>query len=227
MKKIINLERFIKNRQLREWIEALIVAGIVALIFRTWIYSPFKVPTGSMIPTIQIGDYLFANMHAYGLRVPFTDYKLFESKVERGDIIIFPSPEEGSDLDYIKRAIAIGGDEVEFKGEDVYINGQLEPSVKPFFNPSEPPIYKDTLLLKTPNCRKYYSILPKGNSFTVPQGKIWAMGDNRRNSSDSRCWGLLDESTVFGKGILVFWNHDPNQNIFSGYQLNRIGTFLE
>lgn len=207
MKKIINLERIIKNKTIREWVEALIFALIVALIFRTWLYAPYRVPTGSMVHTIEIGDHLFVNKHAYGFVVPFTDIKLFPSRVERNDIVVFPYPEDPS-IDFIKRIVAVGGDTVEVIGETVYINGNVE---KADF------VYYDKSLMT----------LPEHIKVTVPEGKLWAMGDNRRNSKDSRSWGFVDEKTAEGKGVIIYWSHNPEHSIFSGYRFDRIGKFLE
>jgi len=207
MRKIINLERFIRNKTIREWVEALIFALLVAMVFRTWLYAPYRVPTGSMIHTIEIGDHLFVNKHAYGFVVPFTDIRLFRSKVQRKDIVVFPYPEDPS-IDFIKRIVAVGGDTIEIMGESVYVNGELEKADYVF--------YDETLMT-----------LPEHIKVKVPEGKLWAMGDNRRNSKDSRSWGFVDESTVEGKGVIIYWSHDPQQNLFSGYRFNRIGRFLE
>ena len=206
MKKIINLERFIKNRVIREWIEALIFALAVALIFRTWLYAPYRVPTGSMIHTIEIGDHLFVSKHAYGFVVPFSDTKLFRSKVERGDVVVFPYPENPS-IDFIKRVIAIGGDEVEIVGETVYINTVSE---------NGDYLYHDDSKLSS----------PENIRLTVPEGKLWVMGDNRRNSRDSRYWGFVDENTVEGKGIIIYWSHHPESSLLEGYRFDRIGNIL-
>ncbi|MDH5559257.1 MAG: signal peptidase I [Deltaproteobacteria bacterium] len=207
MRKIINLERFIKNKTIREWLEALIFAGIVALIFRTWLYAPYRVPTGSMIHTIEIGDHIFVNKHSYGFIVPFTDYKLFPKEVHRKDIVVFPYPEDPS-IDFIKRVIAIGGDEVEIIGEKVYINGNQE---------IEPYLYYD----------KRFAPVPGNRKFKVPDGNLWVMGDNRRNSKDSRYWGFVEEKMVQGKGMIIYWSHDPSSSIFGGYKLERIAKSLD
>ncbi|MCP4750905.1 MAG: signal peptidase I [Proteobacteria bacterium] len=207
MKKIINLERYIKNKVVREWVEALIFALIVALVFRTWLYAPYRVPTGSMIHTIEIGDHLFVNKHAFGFVVPFTDIKFFPSEVQRGDIVVFPYPEDPS-FDFIKRVIAVGGDEVEIIGETVYVNGDVEKGDH---------IYYDDSIM----------VLPEHIKRIVPEGKLWVMGDNRRNSKDSRYWGFVDEKTVEGKGVIIYWSHNPERSIFGGYRFDRIGQQLK
>ncbi len=211
--KIINLERFIKNDTIREWVEALIIALVIALIFRTWAYSPYRVPTGSMIPTIEIGDYLFADMHAYGFVIPFTDIKLLPEKVERGDIIIFPNPRDPS-IPYIKRAVAVEGDEVEIIGETIYINGEAEDQKIPYYNPLHRPV-------------PYSFDFAVNQKFTVPEGKVWPLGDNRRNSLDGRYWGFIDIKNVRAKGLFIHWSHDPEQSLLSGYRFDRVGKWLE
>jgi len=212
--KIINLERIIKNKTIREWVEALIFAIIVAGIFRTWLYAPYRVPTGSMIHTIEIGDYLFADMHAYGFVIPFTDKKIFKSKVERNDIIVFPSP-KGDSKDYIKRALAVEGDEIEIIGETIYINGKPEDKSRVFLDSTRAPV--------TYNSADKFMVPRK---FTVPKGKVWPVGDNRRNSSDGRYWGFIDVNKVRAKGLIISWSHDPTVSLFSGYRFERIGKLL-
>jgi signal peptidase I len=206
MKTIFGLERIIKNRTAREWIEALIIALIVALIFRTWLFAPYRVPTGSMIHTIEIGDHLFVNKHRYGFVIPFTDHKFLNKPVQRNDIIVFPYPEDPT-IDFIKRVIAVAGDEIEIIGETVRINGQIEDGAYRYYDEN----------LMSP---------PERIKTRVPEGKLWVMGDNRRNSKDSRAWGFVEERTVAGKAVIVYWSHNPNRNWLTGYRFDRIGTLL-
>lgn len=211
--KLLRLDRIIKNKSILEWIDALIFAIIIAGIFRTWFYSPYNVPTGSMIHTIEVGDYLFADMHAYGFVVPFTDIKLFSKEVKRGDIIIFPSPLDPS-IHYIKRAVAVGGDEIELIDENVYINGKLE---------DNPHLNYDERLPRVVYSPEF--VVPR--KFTVPEGKVWPLGDNRRNSLDGRYWGFIDVKDIRARGLIIGWSHDPNKSLLSGYRFNRIGTLLK
>jgi signal peptidase I len=213
LSRLLRLDRVIKNDSLREWVEALIFALIVAGIFRTWLYSPYNVPTGSMIPTIEIGDYLFGDMHAYGFVVPLTGVKLFRKEVKRGDIIIFPSPIDPK-TDYIKRAVAVGGDEVALIGENIYINGRPEEGAYQRYDENLPPVVWGPEFA-----------VPR--RFTVPPGKVWPLGDNRRNSLDGRYWGFIDEKDVRARGLIIGWSRDPSQNLLSGYRFERIGRWLE
>ncbi|MDP7464185.1 MAG: signal peptidase I, partial [SAR324 cluster bacterium] len=123
------LDRMIPNRTVREWVEALLFALIVAGIVRTYVIAPFKIPSGSMIPTIQIGDHIFASMYSYGAWLPFTDDKLLAQPVKRGDIVIFPYPRDPS-IDYIKRTVGLPGETLEIREDQVFING--EPLDEPY-----------------------------------------------------------------------------------------------
>jgi signal peptidase I len=205
-KEVPNKKNIMKNKQFQELAKTLIFVLVFVLTVRTWVYASYFVPTGSMIHSIEIGDRLFVSKSSYGLKVPFTDSKLFTQKVNRGDIVVFPSPEPPHP-DFIKRIVAIGGDYVKIRGERVWVNGILEDQAHLFFD--------DRLLP-----------IPYRMDLIVPQGKLWAMGDNRRNSHDSRYWGFVDESTVKGKGIIIYWSHDSGKHLFTGYRLHRIGNML-
>jgi signal peptidase I len=195
------------NKVIRDWVIALCFAIIAALIFRTWFYTPYSIPTSSMAQTIEIGDHVFVNKHSYGYSIPFTDQKIFKDQVKRGDVIVFPYPIEPR-IDYVKRVIGIPGDEIQILGETVYINGQEEDSSYLYFDP---------VLLA----------LPENIKITLPEGKLWVMGDNRRNSKDSRFWGFVDEKTVIGKAAMIFWSHDQEESIFRGYKFDRIGSMVK
>ena len=123
-KGFMRLDLLIPNRTIREWTEALIFAIVVATFVRTYFFAPFQIPSGSMLPTIQIGDHIFASMYTYGSPIPFTDIKLFKKPVKRGDIVIFPYPQDPS-IDYIKRAVGLPGETLEIRKDQVFINGEL------------------------------------------------------------------------------------------------------
>ena len=211
---LLRLERMIPNRGIREWVDALVFALVIALMVRTFVLAPFKIPSGSMIPTIKIGDHIFATMFSYGLPVPFTDTKLFPQEIERGDIVIFPFPGDPS-VDYIKRVVARGGESIAVKGTTVYIDGV--PQEEPF-------AYHDENVLNS--FRASRQNLPEYGPLQVPEGMLFVMGDNRFNSSDSRVWGFVRETTVKGKALIIYWSHDPREGLTGGYRLNRIASLL-
>ena len=218
-KGFFRLDFLIPNKTIREWVEALIFAIVVATFVRTYFFAPFQIPSGSMLPTIQIGDHIFASMYSYGSPVPFTDIKLFKKPVRRGDIIIFPYPRDPS-IDYIKRAIGLPGEKLEIKNDQVFINGEILDEPYAYFEPNEK-------LSRQSKGLSSVSPVSKLGLVLIPEGKLFVMGDNRYNSADSRFWGFVDSNTVSGKGQMIYWSHDPRSNLFSGYQLNRIFDFLE
>ena len=218
-KGFLRLDFLITNKTIREWVEALIFAIVVATIVRTYLFAPFQIPSGSMLPTIQIGDHIFASMYSYGSPVPFTDIKLFKKPIQRGDIIIFPYPRDPS-IDYIKRAIGLPGETIEIQNDNVFINGELLNEPYAYFEP------KERLSRQSNNIASAYPVSKFGPVF-IPEGKLFTMGDNRYNSADSRYWGFVDSNTVSGKGQMIYWSHDPGANLFSGYKMDRIFDFLK
>ena len=217
-KGFMRLDLLIPNRTIREWTEALRFAVVVATIVRTYFFAPFQIPSGSMLPTIQIGDHIFASMYTYGSPIPFTDIKLFKKPVKRGDIVIFPYPQDPS-IDYIKRAVGLPGETLEIRNDQVFINGERLEEPYAYFESNERKARQEQGLSSAPTSRF--------GPVKIPQGKLFAMGDNRYNSADSRFWGFVDINTITGKGQIIYWSHDPNKSIFSGYKLGRVFDFLE
>ena len=217
-KGFMRLDLLIPNRTIREWTEALIFAVVVATIVRTYFFAPFQIPSGSMLPTIQIGDHIFASMYTYGSPIPFTDIKLFKKPVKRGDIVIFPYPQDPS-IDYIKRAVGLPGETLEIRNDRVFINGEPLDEPYAYFEPNERKSRQAQGLTAAPSSRY--------GPVKIPQGKLFAMGDNRYNSADSRFWGFVNIDTITGKGQIIYWSHDPDESIFSGYRFERIFDFLE
>ncbi len=209
---LLRLERIIPYRGAREWAEALIFAVVIALGVRTFLIAPFKIPSGSMIPTIMVGDHIFATMFSYGIPVPFTDTKLAPRKIERGDIVIFPYP-RNPEIDYIKRVVATGGEEVVIDNDQVFIDG------KPL---KESYAYHDPQFRSDGDSHK-----SNFGPVKVPEGRLFVMGDNRYNSQDSRYWGFVDEKTVKGRGWIIYFSHDPEGGWFAGYRLGRIASMLD
>ena len=176
--------------EIREWTESIIIALILALLIRTFIVQAFKIPSGSMIPTFEVGDRIFANKFVYGARIPFTDIRFPAVKdPQRGDIIIFLSPETPK-KDFVKRLIALEGEKVEIKNGNIYINGKR----------LEAPL--------SIRSNYYYNrgdYGKEGEAVTVPEGNYYVLGDNSANSRDSRYWGFVPKRNLIGKAILVYW----------------------
>lgn len=176
--------------EIREWTESIIIALILALLIRTFIVQAFKIPSGSMIPTFEVGDRLFVSKFAYGARIPFTDIRLPAVRnPERGDIIVFVSP-EAPKKDFIKRLIALEGEKVEIKNGAIYING------KEISGPA------------SVTSNYYYNrgdYGKEGEAMEVPKGCYFALGDNSANSRDSRYWGFIPKKNMIGKAVFLYW----------------------
>ena len=196
----------------REYAEALLVAGLLALGIRTFIVQAFKIPSGSMLPTLQIGDHILVNKFLYGARleVPFTDVSFGQLPSIRqprpGDVVVFIYPRE-RDKDFIKRVIAVAGQTIEVRQKQVYIDGQ------PWDDPHAHFVYGDPARnpVADPHARPCGQLRqgePGDNCapFTVPPGHIFVMGDNRDQSFDSRYWGPVPTRDVKGLAMVIYWS---------------------
>jgi len=202
-------KRYQQWRQRHPNLDSLIIAGLIALGIRSSVVQAFWVPSGSMLPTIQIGDHLFVNKLAYGVRLdpPFmkgTELVHF-SDPKRGDVAVFVSPVDGK-TDLIKRIIGVAGDTVEIRTKKLYVNGELRED--PFA------YYQD------PDHNSYH---PRDNfgPTTVPAGKFFVLGDNRDQSHDSRFWGFANVEDLKGKATFVYWSRDGGWP-----RLDRFGHFI-
>lgn len=191
-----------KKTVFREYFEAIFIAILLALFIRTFVVQAFKIPSGSMLPTLLIGDHLLVNKFIYGIRVPFTGKVLIPVKdPHQGDVVVFRFPKDRS-IDYIKRVIGTPGDMVEIKNKKVYING--EPINDPHAN-----ISPATVLSGDASPRDNFGPV------LVPAGRIFVMGDNRDNSYDSRFWGFVDQRDILGKAFILYWSWDIDKPLFS------------
>jgi signal peptidase I len=182
----------------REYVEALGMALLLALFIRTFIVQAFKIPSGSMIPTLQIGDHILVNKLAYGIRIPLKgEYLVTFGTAERQEVVVFVYPEDRS-KDFIKRVIGIAGDIVEIRSKKVYING------KPII---------DSYAHFEDGSSKLWPIDNRDNygPRQVPEGHIFVMGDNRDRSFDSRFWGFVDLKEVKGKAVIIYWSWDGSE----------------
>ncbi len=184
--------------QTREWIESIVIALILALFIRTFVVQAFKIPSGSMEPTLLIGDHLLVSKFIYGTKIPFTDIKVLPLKEpERGDVIVFIYPVDPS-KDFIKRVIGLSGDKVEVINKKVYVNDKPIEDIHAH--------HADNL------------IIPKGSEsrdnfgpVTVPKDSLFVMGDNRDRSYDSRFWGFVNKSEIKGKAFIIYWSWNSDR----------------
>ena len=186
----------------REYFEAIIVAILLALFIRTFVVQAFKIPSGSMLPTLLIGDHLLVNKFAYGVRLPCIGKVIIPvGQPMRGDVVVFRYPKDKS-IDYIKRVVGQAGDTVEIRTKKVYVNGE------PYGDPHAH-ISSGTVLPAAASPRDNFGPV------LVPEGRVFVMGDNRDNSYDSRFWGFVDEKDILGKAFMLYWSWDIEKPLFS------------
>lgn len=186
-----------KHSRFRENAEAIFIAVIIALFIRTFVVQAFKIPSGSMKPTLQIGDHILVNKFIYGVKIPYLNALLLPvKKPQRGDIVVFKYPLDPK-KDFIKRVIGLPGDVVEIREKTIYINGQrLNHDVG---------VFSDQHTIAA-------NIRPRDNlgPISVPAAALFVMGDNRDESFDSRFWGFVPLRDVNGKAFIIYWSWDSD-----------------
>lgn len=187
----------------REYVEAIAIAVLLALVIRTFVVQAFTIPSGSMVPTLLVGDYILVNKFLYGAEIPFTDLRLPALREPgRGDIVVFKYPEDER-RDFIKRVIGLPGEEIFIKDRTVYVNGR--PLLEPYT------VY---------NSSGSHAGLEYG-PIVVPPNAYFMMGDNRDNSQDSRYWGFLRRDKIRGKAFLIYWSWDGDSHWLRWWRLGR------
>jgi signal peptidase I len=223
-----------------DWTAGLFPVILAVFLLRSFFFEPFKIPSGSMIPTLLVGDLILVNKFQYGIRLPVIGTKLIANKdPQRGDVMVFRYPVDPR-IDYIKRVVGVPGDEVSYTNQSLSVNGQVVPvqSLGDFYDedslryapqfseqlgtvshnilvePKRASIYRpmDSFVNFRDNCR----YTAEGVTCKVPAGHYFMMGDNRDNSQDSRYWGFVPDENIVGRAFMVWMN-------FSN--LRRIGTF--
>ena len=192
-------------RSFIDFIKIIVAALFIAILIRSFIIQPYIIPSGSMLNTLQEGDRLFVTKFSYGIHLPFIEKEIFSTgQPEIGDIIVFPYPADKS-IDYIKRVVGLPGDVVEMRSKQFFRNGK--PVGEPYV------IHSDL------GSMYHRDNMPP---LTVPEGKVFALGDNRDHSQDSRFWGFVDKNSIHGKALIIYWS---SLN-FTDIKWDRIGTLL-
>jgi signal peptidase I len=177
-----------KKSTIREYFESIVITAIIALFATTFVVQAFKIPTGSMESNLLIGDHLLVNKFVYGLQSGPIARILPFKELKRGDVIVFKYP-QSPEVAYVKRLIGLPGEKIEMVGRTVYINGQ--------------PLKEDYTQYIDAG-----SIYERYGPFQVPEGKYFAMGDNRDNSQDSRFWGYVPRDHIIGKALAIYWSFE-------------------
>ena len=196
----------------REYAEAIFIAVLLALVIRTLIIQAFTIPSGSMMDTLLVGDYILVNKFLYGPELPLTDYRLPGLRPpHRGDIIVFKYPQDEK-RDFIKRIIGTPGDTVQVRGDLVFVNGKA--LVEPYVRKVDAPLVDRT---HSSYCGYAYGC----EATVVPADSYFVMGDNRNNSQDSRYWGFVRREKIKGKAFLIYWSWDSDRHWLRWWRLAR------
>jgi len=224
-----------------DWTAGLFPVILVVFLLRSFLFEPFKIPSGSMIPTLLVGDLILVNKFHYGVRLPVVNRKIIANHdPQRGDVMVFRYPKDTS-IDYIKRVVGVPGDEISYRGQQLYVNGTRVPTepLPEYYDEDSmryAPQFKELLgnvahrILVNPRLQPFYggddqhafpfrencSYNVEGPTCKVPQGHYFMMGDNRDNSQDSRFWGFVPDENIVGKAFFVWMNFGD---------LKRIGAF--
>ncbi|MCK9374746.1 MAG: signal peptidase I [Syntrophobacterales bacterium] len=194
----------------REYGEALFIALILALVIRAFLVQAFSIPSGSMQPTLLIGDYLLVNKFAYGIRNPITNKVWIPiGPPQRGDVVVFIFPQDPT-KDYIKRIMGLPGDKIQIINKKIYINGKLTETPQA--------VYDDPLIIPAPQ-RPTDSARDNFGPVTVPANSYFVMGDNRDHSYDSRFWGFVPMDNFRGKAFIIYfsWQGPPGEPLYQAF----------
>jgi signal peptidase I len=209
----------VKKSVVREYFESLVVAVVLALFVRTFVFQAFKIPTGSMENNLLVGDHLLVNKMAFApVATGFERAIMPQKSVGRGDIIVFKYPKQ-PDRDFIKRVIGLPGDRLELRRKRIYINGVAldEPYVR-YLEPPSP-----DGIVRAGDLREEYGPV------TVPAGQYFMMGDNRDNSEDSRYWGFMPATYIKGEALVIYFSVGEaadGSNSLGGLRWSRLANLV-
>ena len=251
---LIDVLFFAKKRKLQDGKEPLILEYsksffpviFAVLLLRSFLVEPFRIPSGSMMPTLLVGDFILVNKFSYGIRLPVLHTKILEvDEPKRGDVFVFRYPRQPA-VDYIKRVVGVPGDVIDYRNKVLYVNGQPMQATTLGVYYGEGSGARETgslehvedlsgvrhATLTHPRAPDF----PPGCAFladgpvTIPEGQYFAMGDNRDNSNDSRCWGLVAEEHLVGKAFAIWMHYDGGREglpIIGKIAWSRLATGIE
>lgn len=211
-----------------EYAKFLFPVVLIVFLLRGFIAEPFRIPSGSMLPTLEVGDFILVNKFAYGIRIPVWNKKVFGSGTpQRGDVVVFRYPEDPS-IDYIKRIVGVPGDEVAYYNKVLYINGKEMPQSEKGNYQQDGSYVQYSRFGENLNEVKHDILKSKSvgaGDFVVkvPPHRYFAMGDNRDNSRDSRYWGFVPDENLIGEAFLIWMNWSSA----GGLKWKRLGSVIE
>ncbi|WP_257284524.1 signal peptidase I [Endozoicomonas sp. SESOKO1] len=218
------LEKLAREPTVVETSKSIFPVLLFVLVVRSFLFEPFQIPSGSMIPTLEVGDFILVNKYSYGLRLPVTGTKVLAiGEPDRGDVMVFKQPGK-ENINFIKRVIGLPGDVVRYTGKRLTVNGQAVP---------------EEFVAQLSDARSVYRLYNEGDEdkryrvrkelashdfraegeWVVPEGMYFVMGDNRDRSNDSRYWGFVPEENIVGKAVYI-WMHWPSWTQLPGFKNN-------
>jgi len=215
-----------------EYARSLFPVILAVLVLRSFIVEPFRIPSGSMMPTLLVGDFILVNKFAYGVRLPVVNAKIIDiGEPSRGDVMVFRFPNDPS-IDYIKRVIGLPGDKIAYYDKQIYVNGKaIEQEGEKLYEGVGSGISFSGTRLSVENLEgvKHQILIDTRKAITngdyvVPAGQYFVMGDNRDNSNDSRYWGTVPQANLVGKAFMIWMNWDSAND---GIEWNRIGKTIK
>ncbi|MEA3640045.1 MAG: signal peptidase I [Lamprobacter sp.] len=229
-----------KEPVLVEYARSFFPVILIVLLLRSFVVEPFRIPSGSMMPTLLVGDFILVNKFSYGLRWPVLNSKFLDlGEPERGDVIVFRFPRDES-VDYIKRVIAVPGDQVYYRDKTIYVNGEplAQIPLGDYLDDNGQPTGLLEAVEEVDEKREHQILInPRTGDFPhsctvlgrgpveVPEGQFFVMGDNRDNSNDGRCWGFVPEQNLVGKAFAIWMSWDSHRDGFP-IALGRIGDLI-
>ena len=232
-----------KEPVLVEYSKSFFPVIFAVLILRSFLVEPFRIPSGSMMPTLLVGDFILVNKFSYGIRLPVLNKKVIDlGDPQRGDPVVFRYPKQPW-VDYIKRVVAVPGDTIYYRNKTLYVNGKpmAQTAVGQYAGVGSGTRMTGAVMALEDLDGKEHSILinplapdlPMGcqvlrqGPLTVPEGRYFVMGDNRDNSNDSRCWGFVPDENLVGKAFGIWMNWDSNIESFPPIAWERIGKSID
>jgi len=225
-------EEILKESIFVEYSRSLFPVILAVLVLRSFMVEPFRIPSGSMMPTLLAGDFILVNKFAYGIRLPVLDTKIIPVGLpERGDVLVFRYPKNPS-IDYIKRVVGLPGDKVAYYNKQLFINGEpaiqtglgVYDAVGAGVSMAGAQMRSEDLIGIQHNILIDTQRGTVEGEFQVPEGRYFVMGDNRDNSNDSRYWGFVPEENLVGKAFMIWMNWDATAG---GVTWSRIGNDIE
>jgi signal peptidase I len=234
----LRMQELLREPVIVEYARSFFPVILIVLLFRSFFAEPFKIPSGSMMPTLLVNDFILVNKFSYGLRLPVLGTKIVPvGEPQRGDVFVFRYPNPDHDPrkngeDYIKRVIGLPGDEISYRNKTLYVNGKEIPQkyIGPFAGKGDEgrrmagaEVHEESLPGAAHQMLVSRTLMPgREGTWTVPAGHYFAMGDNRDNSEDSRYWGFVPEENLVGKAFVIWMNG----SFSDGVDFSRIGTLI-